>query len=221
MVTPHEFLECEANAEPDFYFRSWSGIPSNQSSINPIKLLIDDNKTITANFSKIIGTEFMNNFIVTLLIIMPLFFVNVVWLAKRRSKIYSIHHYTMLLITLALGMIIAILADNIPLIPYESYSYFVDQGIALLVLVLLGVLFTIIPAYPTLYPPKKYFEKRGPQNAVLEYDLLKKIAYALFPFAIIGFIALSNLQTYITNLSQINPITLNLMNFLFKDLFIY
>ena len=95
------FLNVKPNAKPDFYFRSWSGIPSNQSSINPIKLLIDDNKTITANFSKIIGTEFMNNFIVTLLIIMPLFFVNVVWLAKRRSKIYSIHHYTMLLITLS------------------------------------------------------------------------------------------------------------------------
>jgi hypothetical protein len=52
------------------------------------------------------------------------------------------------------------------------------------------------PIYPSALSIEKFFIKRASQNsAITEYEILKKIVYALFPFFIFGFIYIIGEQT--------------------------
>lgn len=72
----------------------------------------------------------------------------------------------------------------------------------------------IYPIYPYVFS-KKYFSKRDPQSAIIEYELLKKIVYVLFPFFVLyallylGIIKVSLLVVVTKYLGE-DPILLNL-----------
>jgi hypothetical protein len=45
----------------------------------------------------------------------------------------------------------------------------------------------LYPLYPSAFSVEKFFIKRNPENAIIEYEILKKIVYALFPLFIFAF----------------------------------
>lgn len=48
------------------------------------------------------------------------------------------------------------------------------------------VMLIVYPLYPLITSLNKHFSKRNPRIAIFEYDFIRKIAYALFPFFILS-----------------------------------
>jgi hypothetical protein len=49
------------------------------------------------------------------------------------------------------------------------------------------VMLILYPIYPSMLSLKKFLVNRNPESAIIEYELLKKTIYILFPFFIFGF----------------------------------
>ena len=74
-----------------------------------------------------------------------------------------------------------------------SLQYFNDEYLAfqLLSFFQYGIfvaMLIVYPLYPSVFSLEKFFIKRNPESAIIEYEMLKKIVYALFPLFLLLFI---------------------------------
>jgi hypothetical protein len=52
------------------------------------------------------------------------------------------------------------------------------------------VMLIVYPLYPSVFSLEKFLIKRNPESVITEYEMLKTIAYALFPLFIFAFVYL-------------------------------
>jgi hypothetical protein len=73
-----------------------------------------------------------------------------------------------------------------------SLEYFNNESLAFQILSFFQygvfvVMLILYPLYPSAFSVEKFFIKRNPETAIIEYEMLKKIVYALFPLFIFAF----------------------------------
>src|SRR5215203_3555046 len=72
---------------------------------------------------------------------------------------------------------------------YFEDIYFGFELLNLFQYVLFAVMLILYPIYPAAFSIERYFMKRKSQRSALkEYEILRKIVYALFPFFIFAFV---------------------------------
>jgi hypothetical protein len=82
--------------------------------------------------------------------------------------------------------------------------------------IVFAVMLILYPIYPLIFSIEKYFWKRNPRVAIAEYDLLKKITYALFPFFILALALM--IASRITPENQLSSIINSLGDSMFEPL---
>jgi hypothetical protein len=115
-------------------------------------------------------------------------------------KIVGRHYDNYLLITIIVLIILPLLLglSNFFTIIYRleiftfSLEYFNNEFLAFQILSFFQygvfvVMLVLYPLYPSAFSVEKFFIKRNPESAIIEYETLKKIVYALFPLFIFAF----------------------------------
>jgi hypothetical protein len=73
---------------------------------------------------------------------------------------------------------------------YFNNEYFAFQILSYFQYGVFVVMLIVYPLYPSVFSLEKFFIKRNPETAIIEYEMLKKIVYALFPLFIFAFVYL-------------------------------
>jgi hypothetical protein len=118
-------------------------------------------------------------------------------------KLLHGHYDNYLLLTIAVLVILPVLLalSNFFTLTYriEIYSYFLvyfDNGYLGLQIIsffqygVFVVMLILYPLYPSAFSVEKFFVNRNPQSPIIEYEMLKRIIYVLFPLFIFAFVYL-------------------------------
>ena len=73
---------------------------------------------------------------------------------------------------------------------YFNNEYFAFQLLSYFQYGVFVVMLIVYPLYPSVFSLEKFLIKRNPESAIIEYEIIKKIVYALFPLFIFAFVYL-------------------------------
>ena len=118
-------------------------------------------------------------------------------------KIVSRRYDNYLLMTIIVLIVLPILLafSNLVTVIYKqeiflfSFEYFNNEYFAFQIrdyfqYGVFVVMLIVYPLYPSVFSLEKFFIKRNPENVIIEYEMLKKIVYGLFPLFIFAFVYL-------------------------------